>query len=165
MGPFSSASTSYPSCLTSGIGAFIPSKIVERVTSQLRMWTLSPRVPGVCPRGSRTSYTRVVNLVWDAQSLPLSLQTASRQAYGAGNAVDFIHYPEGKTSSDVVDVLPHEGRTAEPVSSRILLVPIRCLRRASFPGVNVAISPAALCTLRTSSGPTLLELRRILTRI
>src|SRR6266571_2281583 len=122
MGPFSSASTSYPSCLTSGIGAFIPSKIVERVTSQLRMWTLSPRVPGVCPRGSRTSYTRVVNLVWDAQSLPLSLQTASRQAYGAGNAVDFIHYPEGKTSSDVVDVLPHEGRTAEPVSSRILLV-------------------------------------------
>jgi hypothetical protein len=41
----------------------------------------------------------------------------SRQAYGAGNAVDFIRYPEGKTSSDVVDVLPHEGRTAEPVSS------------------------------------------------
>jgi hypothetical protein len=40
----------------------------------------------------------------------------SRQAYGTGNAVDFIRYPEGKTQSDVVDVLPHEGRNAEPVS-------------------------------------------------
>jgi hypothetical protein len=40
----------------------------------------------------------------------------SRQAYGTGNAVDFIRYPEGKGQSDVVDVLPHEGRNAEPVS-------------------------------------------------
>jgi hypothetical protein len=41
----------------------------------------------------------------------------SRQAYGTGNAVDFIRYPEGKGQSDVVDVLPHEGRNAEPASS------------------------------------------------
>jgi hypothetical protein len=41
----------------------------------------------------------------------------SRQAYGTGNAVDFIRYPDGKGQSDVVDVLPHEGRNAEPVSS------------------------------------------------
>lgn len=40
----------------------------------------------------------------------------SRRAYGTGNAVDFIRYPEGKGQSDVVDVLPHEGRNAEPVS-------------------------------------------------
>lgn len=40
----------------------------------------------------------------------------SRQAYGTGNAVDFIRYPEGKGQSDVVEVLPHEGRNAEPVS-------------------------------------------------
>lgn len=40
----------------------------------------------------------------------------SRQAYGTGNAVDFIRYPAGKGQSDVVDVLPHEGRNAEPVS-------------------------------------------------
>jgi len=40
----------------------------------------------------------------------------SRQAYGSGNAVDFVRYPEGKGPSDVVDVLPHEGRNAEPVS-------------------------------------------------
>jgi hypothetical protein len=39
-----------------------------------------------------------------------------RQAYGCGNAVDFIRYPEGKTPDDVVDVLPHEGRNAELVS-------------------------------------------------
>lgn len=41
----------------------------------------------------------------------------SRQAYGTGNAVDFIRYPDGKGQSDVVGVLPHEGRNAEPVSS------------------------------------------------
>jgi hypothetical protein len=39
----------------------------------------------------------------------------SRQAYGGGNAVDFLRYPEGKGQSDVIDVVPHEGRSAEPV--------------------------------------------------
>jgi hypothetical protein len=39
----------------------------------------------------------------------------SRQAYSCGNAVDFVRYPEGKGPDDVVDVLPHEGRNAEPV--------------------------------------------------
>jgi hypothetical protein len=37
----------------------------------------------------------------------------SRQAYGTGNAVDFVRYPEGKKAKDVVVVLPHEGRNAE----------------------------------------------------
>lgn len=41
----------------------------------------------------------------------------SRQAYVTGGAVDFIRYPEGKGPTDVIDVLPHEGRNAEPVSS------------------------------------------------
>jgi hypothetical protein len=41
----------------------------------------------------------------------------SRQAYGTGNAVDFIRYPEGKGQDDVVDVLAHEGRNAELLSS------------------------------------------------
>jgi hypothetical protein len=40
----------------------------------------------------------------------------SRQAYGCGNAVDFLRYPDGKGQSDVVDILPHEGRKADPVS-------------------------------------------------
>jgi hypothetical protein len=39
-----------------------------------------------------------------------------QQAYGTGNAVDFIRYPEGKGQSDVVDVLAHEGRHSKPVS-------------------------------------------------
>jgi len=39
----------------------------------------------------------------------------SRQAYVGGNAVDFVRYPEGKGASDVSDVLPGEGRNAEPV--------------------------------------------------
>jgi len=39
----------------------------------------------------------------------------SRQAYGTGNAVDFIRYPEGMGPNDVIEVLPHEGRKAELV--------------------------------------------------
>jgi hypothetical protein len=38
-----------------------------------------------------------------------------RQAYGTGNAVDFIRYPNGKGPDDVSSVLPHEGRNAQPV--------------------------------------------------
>jgi hypothetical protein len=34
----------------------------------------------------------------------------SRQAYGTGNAVDFIRYPNGKGPKDVIAVIPHEGR-------------------------------------------------------
>lgn len=37
----------------------------------------------------------------------------TRQAYGTGNAVDFILYPSGKGQEDVVKVIPHEGR-ADP---------------------------------------------------
>jgi hypothetical protein len=40
----------------------------------------------------------------------------SRQAYDGGNGIDFIRYPEGKGQSDVTDVVPHEGRAAEPLS-------------------------------------------------
>ena len=34
----------------------------------------------------------------------------TRQAFLAGNAVDFIEYPPGKGPQDVTAVLPHEGR-------------------------------------------------------
>lgn len=40
-----------------------------------------------------------------------------RQACGTGNAVDFIRYPDGKGPEDVVAVLPHEGRNAQPVGA------------------------------------------------
>jgi hypothetical protein len=40
-----------------------------------------------------------------------------RQAYGTGNAVDFIRYPDGKGPSNVSSVLPHEGRNAQPVGA------------------------------------------------
>ena len=40
----------------------------------------------------------------------LIFSDGSRQAYGTGNAVDFIEYPDGKSQDDVVDVIPHEGR-------------------------------------------------------
>lgn len=34
----------------------------------------------------------------------------SRQVYATGGRADFIPYPEGKGPSDVVSVIPHEGR-------------------------------------------------------
>jgi hypothetical protein len=34
-----------------------------------------------------------------------------RQAYSAGNAVDFVIYPRGKGPDDVIAVLPHKGRS------------------------------------------------------
>jgi hypothetical protein len=37
----------------------------------------------------------------------------SRQACITGGAVDFIRYPEGKAQSEVIDVVPHEGRRSE----------------------------------------------------
>jgi hypothetical protein len=40
-----------------------------------------------------------------------------RQAYGTGNAVDFIRYPNGKGPNDVAGVLPHEGRNAQPITA------------------------------------------------
>lgn len=39
----------------------------------------------------------------------------SRQACVAGGAIDFISYPFGKGPSDVVDILPGEGRDAQPI--------------------------------------------------
>lgn len=34
----------------------------------------------------------------------------SEQVYEYGNALDFIDLPEGKTVSDIIDVIPHKGR-------------------------------------------------------
>jgi hypothetical protein len=42
----------------------------------------------------------------------LVFSDGSRQAYVSGNAVDFIHLPNGKTTADISAVLPHEGRNA-----------------------------------------------------
>jgi hypothetical protein len=39
----------------------------------------------------------------------------TRQACASGSAVDFIRYPDQKGPGDVVGVVPHEGRNAEPV--------------------------------------------------
>ena len=40
-----------------------------------------------------------------------------RQAYLGGNALDFIHCPEGRTPNDIVEVHPHAGRMAsDPIS-------------------------------------------------
>lgn len=48
----------------------------------------------------------------------LVFDDGSHQAYGSGNAVDFIEYPPGKTAANIVKVVPHEGR-----SSRNRMVP------------------------------------------
>ena len=36
----------------------------------------------------------------------------TRSAHNAGNAIDFVTYPEGKRPEDIVAVHPHEGRTS-----------------------------------------------------
>jgi hypothetical protein len=55
---------------------------------------------------SGMGYTIFTVVFWDL----------SRQAYATGNAVDFIRYPEGKGPKDVLWVLPHRGRNAQPLS-------------------------------------------------
>jgi hypothetical protein len=40
-----------------------------------------------------------------------------RQACSTGNAIDFIRYPNGKGPEDVMAVLPHEGRSMQPVAA------------------------------------------------
>jgi hypothetical protein len=49
----------------------------------------------------------------------LVFRDGSTRAYVAGNAIDFVTYPAGKSSSDVVSVVPHEGRDASPYSDPI----------------------------------------------
>lgn len=39
------------------------------------------------------------------------------QAYGSGNAVDFIRYPVGKGPANVMAVLPHQGRRDDQLIS------------------------------------------------
>ncbi len=39
----------------------------------------------------------------------------TQQACVAGNAIDFVRYPQGKGPGDVVAVHPHEGRNADPL--------------------------------------------------
>lgn len=41
-----------------------------------------------------------------------------RQAWGGGNAVDFIRYPAGRGPDDVVQVIPHEGRRDSNIMTR-----------------------------------------------
>ena len=48
----------------------------------------------------------------------LEFVDGSTQAYVTGNAVDFVDYPDHKTASDVVRVLPHVGRDSNPRQGR-----------------------------------------------
>ena len=41
----------------------------------------------------------------------------TEQACSSGNAIDFIFYPEGKSATDVVGVVPHMGHDASPKPS------------------------------------------------
>ncbi len=38
----------------------------------------------------------------------------AKQAYGTGNAIDFVSYPIGQSASTIVEVLPHEGKEQAP---------------------------------------------------
>jgi hypothetical protein len=43
----------------------------------------------------------------------LRFRDGSNQAYLCGNAVDFVLLPAGKFMTDIVDLLPHEGRNQQ----------------------------------------------------
>jgi hypothetical protein len=41
----------------------------------------------------------------------------TRAAYGTGNAVDFITYPTGQSAATITNVIPHEGRMEQKLST------------------------------------------------
>ena len=45
----------------------------------------------------------------------LRFQDGGSQAYLAGQAVDFVELPTGRTEAEIIDVRPHEGREEENV--------------------------------------------------
>ena len=48
------------------------------------------------------------------QIFTVSFLDGTTRAYLTGNAVDFLEYPEGKGSKNVLGVLPHVGRDQNP---------------------------------------------------
>jgi hypothetical protein len=40
----------------------------------------------------------------------VTFRDGSQQAFGSGNAIDFIVYPPGQSKETVVEVIPHLGR-------------------------------------------------------
>ena len=121
----------YPCAVKLANGAVLPCVYVVHDKPYLKMW-------GVYPENDRgKSWVRVQDVAEVVESpyrLPAKFATelynsgesgmgytiftvvfsdGSKQAYGAGNAVDFIQYPEGKCATDVVSVLPHEGRNSQ----------------------------------------------------
>ena len=123
----------YPCRVTLKTGAVLDTVYVEPEMPYLRMWGVYPEDDG----GKR--FVRIEN-VEKVENSPVRLPAqfaneiyhsgesgmgymiftvvfsdGERQACVAGNAVDFINYPNGKGPVEVVAVLPHVGRGGEMV--------------------------------------------------
>ena len=107
---------------------------VQDAQSYISVWGVWPEDD---PGKESIDVTRVIRIRKSAARLPPSIartiydagesgmgytmfklvfRDGSRQAYVTGNAVDFVRYPAGKSSADVVAVEPHRGREENPYS-------------------------------------------------
>jgi hypothetical protein len=125
----------YPCRVSLRDGSALDAVYIEPEKPYLRMW-------GVYPEDDRGKRSVSIDEVVTVEDSPLRLPAqfaneiyrngesgmgytiftvffsdGTRQACATGNAVDFIRYPYGKRPSDVIAVLPHEGRNADPVSA------------------------------------------------
>jgi hypothetical protein len=92
-----------------------PGKDSIDITSVIRIRKSSARLP-----------SSIARTIYDAGEsgmgytiFSLVFRDGSRQAYVTGNAVDFVTYPAGKSSADVVAVEPHRGRDKDPYSDPV----------------------------------------------
>lgn len=122
----------YPCAVTLDDGRELARVYVMEYGPYIRSWGIAPEDD---PGKSCVSIERVVAIRESPFRLPPRLATAvydagesgmghciftvefadgTRQAYGTGNAVDFILPPPGLTAADARKVFPHEGRDAFP---------------------------------------------------
>ena len=79
------------------------------------MWIRWLKARVVCRRSANKPYESGESGMGDT-IFTVVFAMGPAKPYATGDAADFVRYPEGKGPSDVVEVLPHVGRNAEPVS-------------------------------------------------
>ena len=122
-----------PCAVTLADGRELPCVYVVDAAAYLRVWGVYPErdpakraVPLAAVRGIRESSHRLPAALADTlyragesgmgyTVFTVEFSDGRRQAYVAGNAVDFIAAPPGLWAADAVRVRPHEGREAAPL--------------------------------------------------
>ncbi len=123
----------YPCRVTLTNGAILDTVYIQPEGSYIKQWGVYPEddrgkrsiriedVARVEESPFRLPARFATELYWHGESgmgytiFTVVFADGYRQAYGTGNAVDFIRYPDGKGPADVAEVHPHEGRNLNPV--------------------------------------------------